>query len=87
METTNDKIALEIYTKMYKESTPKANLVKLMKSGETQKPDWFMKYYLAQERQIEIIDEILAKHKIKKEYLISKWHTEILLGAAPRGVK
>ena len=66
-----------------KESKPKADLKKLMKSGKTQIPDWFMKYYLPQERQTEIIDEILDKHNINKQHIRGKWHAEILLGASP----
>ena len=82
----NDKIIIEIYTKMYKEADPKADLKKMMKSGETKNPDWFLKYYLPQERQEEIIEEVLNKYKIKGSWLKSRFRTEILLGSAPSSV-
>ena len=73
---------MEIYVKMYKESKPSADIKKIIKSGEGKKPGWFEKYYLDQDRQIEIIEEIMDKYKINK-HIRRKWHSTILLGAAP----
>lgn len=83
-QTENDKIILEIYRRMYKEATPSADIDKIIKSGEGKKPDWFMKYYLLQSRQEEIIEEVLDKFKIKG-YMRKRFITEIILGSAPNG--
>jgi len=82
----NDKIILEIYRKMYKESEPKGDLNKMMKSGETKKPDWFMKYYMPQERQVEIIEAALNKYNVAGLWLRNRFRAEILLGSAPSSV-
>jgi hypothetical protein len=86
-KNTNDDIILEIYRQMYKESKPKGNIDKIIKSGEGKKSDWFLKYYLSNERQDEIINEVLDKFKIKSKHDRGKFRTEILLGSAPSGQK
>jgi hypothetical protein len=86
MKKTNDEIAIEIYSKMYAKAKPRANFKKLLKEGKTKKPEWFMKYYLAQEVCDKIIEEVLIKNKVNKR-LWNKWRTEILLGAAPTSIK
>lgn len=84
--TTDDKIIIEIYRRMYKEAEPKANIDKIIKSGEGKKPNWFMKYYLDQKRQDEIMNEVLKEFKVPKR----RWEafrTECLLGSSPTGIK
>lgn len=79
-------ICIKIYQKMYAETEPKANFKKLWKEGKTAKPEWFMAYYLDQDRQEEILDNICKKHKLTKreKYLVSK---EVRLGCSPNTCK
>ena len=86
---TNEKlweIAMAMYRQMYKEAEPSADIDKLMDSGETQEPNWFMKYYLDQDRQIEIMEEHFNKNKCDKaeRKVLSK---EMYLGCSPKGYK
>jgi len=79
-------ICMEIYRKMYKEASPQADFDNLIKIGITEKPNWFMKYYLSIERQEEILNEICNKYKCTKpeKHKISK---EIYLGCSPNSKK
>lgn len=79
-------VCMEIYRQMYKEAKPRADFDKLMKEGITAKLDWFMKYYLSQRRQEEIIGEICRKYKINKNEK-KRIMFEVYLGCSPRGVK
>lgn len=81
-ELTNDEIAIEIYRRMYKQSQPKANIDKIIKSGEGKKPNWFMKYYLPQEIQEKIINEVLDENKVEG-FKRGRFFTEIMLGSSP----
>lgn len=81
-----DKICMEIYRKMYKEATPSADLDELIKKGVTKKERWFMKYYLDEKRQQEIIDEICKKYKCNKLEK-NKIENTIWLGASPTSIK
>jgi hypothetical protein len=75
-------VCMEIYRKMYREARPKANLDKLIKSGETQKPEWFMFYYLPKKRQEEIFEKVCRKYRLtKRERKAVSF--EIHLGSAP----
>jgi len=80
------EICMKIYRKMYKEATPSANFDELIKKGITKKHDWFSKYYLNEDRQEQIIDEICKKHKLTKyeKHLVS---VEVHLGCSPSVVK
>ena len=84
MEATKKEEALimKIYRALYSEIG--VDVDKLIADGTTRKEGWFNDYYLPQERQDEIVNNILSKEKI------SKWKKEvirrtILLGAAPKG--
>jgi len=76
------KICMNIYRQMYKEAIPSADFDKLIASGKSKEENWFMNYYLAEDRQIEIIKEWCDKHKCSKREcnLIS---SEIYLGSSP----
>lgn len=86
MKKTNDEIILEIYRRMYKESEPKGNIDKIIKSGEGKMPNWFMAYYLSDKRVEEILNEVLKEFKVPK-WRWSAFNTEILLGSAPCSYK
>lgn len=80
------KVCFEILSEMYKESEPKADFNQLYKTGETKKQEWFMKYYLDDKRQQEILDKICSKHKL------SSWQKQgveefIFLGPAPNSCR
>ena len=84
----NDKqlweIVMDIYREMYSQTTPKADLSKLIKDGTTQKERWFTGYYLAEEKQ----DEIIEKH-CKKLNKLERKKVEfgVYLGASPTFIK
>jgi len=75
-------ICMNIYRQMFKESNPPADFDELMETGEAQTENFFMKYYLSQEREAEIIDEICKENKV------NKWKKEMIkntvyLGCSP----
>lgn len=74
------EICLEIYREMYQEASPHADFDQLDKT----KTDWFMKFYLSEEKQIEIVERILEKHKCRK-YDRDSIRNEVYLGCAPNG--
>jgi len=76
------EICLEIYKELYQEAEPHADFNQLEKT----KPDWFMKFYLAEERQIEIIERILKEKRCNK-YDRQCIRNEVYLGCAPSWVK
>ena len=79
-------ICLEIYKQLYKESEPSADFDDLMRRGITQKDNWFMDYYLPEERIKEIIDYWCKKHKCnRRERELIEF--EIWLGCSPSSVK
>jgi len=80
------KIVKEIYEQLYRESDPPGDLKQIAESGEGQRDNWFLAYYLPVERQQEIIEEACAKAKLTKR---DKQHVSIAihLGYAPRGHK
>ena len=81
--TKDDHILLEIYKRMYAESDPPVDIMKIIESGEGQQDRWFMNYYLAEQRQLEIIDEVLKEFKVKSKWKKSAFKFTVLLGAAP----
>jgi len=77
---------MECYRRMFNEAEPSANINKIVKSGEGKKPSFFMGYYLHQDRQYEIIDEVLKKLKIPN-HSINSLKSGIILGSCPSGNK
>jgi hypothetical protein len=77
---------MEVYRQLFKEAEPSADIDHLIQSNETKTPNWFEAYYLSQDRQIEILEEIAKKHRLSKreKYMISK---EVNLGCSPTTVK
>ena len=84
--TKNEKMLLEIYKKMYKEAEPKADFDKMIKSGETKIREFFLGYYLSNERQEKIIESVCKKYKVDKMY-IRKFKTEVMLGCSPTAIR
>lgn len=83
IKPTDSEIMKEAYKQMYAEADPKGDIDKIIKTGEGKMPNFFMAYYLPEERQEQIIKKILDKHKIKKEWKRGSFSAGILLGAAP----
>lgn len=71
---------------MYEEAEPSADFDKLLETDEVTKQDWFMKYYLPQERQVEIFDKFIKSKKCSP-IEESKVLYEIWFGVAPRGYR
>ena len=72
----------EIYRRQFKEATPSVDFDKLYKEKKTTVPNWFMKYYLPMERQIEIFEEVCEEMKIKG-WLKKQVKMEVCLGCSP----
>lgn len=77
-----DKILLEIYQELYENSTPKADFKKLMEDGTAYKDGFFMDYYLDNDKQSEIINKVLDKHKIKN-FERTHYEINVQLGCSP----
>ena len=80
------KICLDIYREAFKEAEPSADFDELLRTGETRKEMFFMKYYLPNNELNEIIKKHCKKHKLRA------WETNnitvnINLGAAPNGCR
>jgi len=88
MQTKRDKklytVVIEIYRKMYAESTPVGDWDKMTESGETNEQDFFDNYVLSEERQIEIIDQIIKSHKWIRKYERPRIKNTVYLGKSPR---
>jgi len=84
---TNEQIVLEIYRRMFKEAEPSADIDKIIKSGEGKKRNFFMKYYLNENKQEEIIKEVCEENGIKKGFKLEAMRTECFLGSAPTGIR
>lgn len=79
---TDSDIVMEIYRRMYKASEPKADIDKIIKSGEGKMPNWFLAYYLSEEKTEDILNETLKEFKVPK-YKRHSFSIEIYLGSAP----
>jgi len=74
------------YTLMYAEAEPPTTLEKLIVSGEGKEKQFFMKYYLDMDRQIEIINEVAKANKLTK-YDTKTLRGSVLLGASPNSCR
>lgn len=78
-----DKIALEICQQIYANATPKGDFAEMIKTGETEKQDFFLNYVCSEEKQYEIMNKILDKWKVKEESR-KKIKKGIILGCSPK---
>jgi hypothetical protein len=81
-----DKVLLDIYQELYKNAEPSADFKKLIETGETKKDSFFLNYYLEDNKQIEIINQVLKKHRVPKYYM-QRFHQTIQLGCSPSVTK
>jgi hypothetical protein len=77
----HSKIRRDIYRQLYLEATPSADFDDLIESGED---GFFSKYYLAQERQDEIVREHCKGMRAWERRMIE---VSVTLGCSPRGTK
>ena len=80
------KICMDIYKKLYENAQPIVDIKKLIKSGVTKNPNWFMDYYLDNKSIKRIIDKHIKKHKLNKRDKKAVYF-EVWLGASPTGNK
>ena len=80
------RICEDIYRQLYKEAEPSADFDELIKSEEVSKENWFMNYFLEEDREVEIIESLLKKHKCTPVER-KKIRMEVYLGCAPSSVK
>jgi len=59
-------ILLEVYNEVYKHTKPKLDFKKAYEKGEVTETDWFMEYFMIEEEQQKIMNEVMKKHKLKK---------------------
>ena len=79
-----EQLIMDIYRKIYSEIG--VDLDELIKQGVTKREGWFDNYYMPQERQDEIIEEMLSKikmTKLKRQML----RNTLYLGALPSNVR
>ena len=72
MKKTDDEIIFECYRRMFKEAEPSADFDKLHKEGVTKIPEFFMAYFLLNDRIEEICLEVGKENKfnsLKAEHL------------------
>ena len=74
------------YTLMYAEAEPPTTLKKLIESGEGKKENFFMRYYLDEDRQTEIIDEVAKANRLS-QYNKATLSANVLLGASPNSCR
>jgi len=58
------RVIMECYRELFKKAEPPADFDKLVKTGEAKKENFFMNYYLDDDIQERIIEEICRKHKL-----------------------
>ena len=83
-KSKKETIGLEIYQEIYANSTPKGDFAKMLESGETAEPDFFLNYVCSEEKQYEIINKVLHKHKIKKKREREGITRGVILGCSPK---
>lgn len=69
---------------MFKEGEPSGDIDKIIKSGEGKQEGFFRKYYLAEKRQKQIIEEVCKENKVPR-WKIKSFHTTCALGSSPTG--
>ena len=83
---TNDEIILECYRRMFKEAEPSADFDELYERGITKIPQFFMDYYLSNDRTEEICLEVAKENKFNS-LETKKLKTTCLLGCSPTSFK
>ncbi len=78
------KAIMEIYKRQFKESNPSKDFDKIIESGEGKERDFFMKYYLPEDEQQRIIDDVCKEMKIPS-WLRRQIGVEVTLGSSPTG--
>ena len=79
-----EQLILDIYRRIYSEIG--VDLDELIEQGVTKEIGWYNSYFLAQEKQDEIIEEMLSKIKmtrLKRQML----RNTLYLGALPSNVR
>lgn len=84
------QIMLEIYRRLFKESSPSGDFDNMMAEGEKNEQGQivipFDNYHLSEEDQKMIIDSVLSSRKVLK-YLKPSFRAAIALGCSPRYTK
>ena len=78
-----EQLMMNIYRRIYSEIG--VDLDELIKQGVTKREGWFDSYYMPQEKQDEIIEEMLSGHKmtrLKRQML----RNTLYLGSLPSSV-
>jgi len=76
------EVCMKIYKEMYEKADPPADIYELIRKGITKKDNWFLNYYLEEDKQVEIINRICKEHRCSK-YEKEKISNTIWLGSAP----
>ncbi len=77
-----DEVFDECYRRMFKQSEPSGDFDKIVSSGEGRMPNFFMAYYLSDEKIDKIMEEVFKELKVKK-YMHGGIRSGIILGSAP----
>ena len=76
------QICLDIYRELFKLATPSLDFNTVIVSGVTLKSNWFMAYYLDEERQRIVIEKHIKENRLS-DYEAKKIRNEICLGCSP----
>jgi hypothetical protein len=77
---------MKVYRELYKSAQPSADFDKLLLSGEACDDEFYLNYYLPNDKFKQIVDKILKRHKLsprERRYV----EFEIYLGASPTSHK
>ena len=80
-----EKALMECYTRLYKEATPSADFNQLLTEWQAAGQAKYLDYYLPDNRQTEIIEEIIKEFKIKPKRKAREFSVSVVLGLSPRG--
>ncbi len=82
------KVFHEIYKRLFYEASPSQNYDEILEQNrkEPLKSGWFRKYYLDQDRQDKIVEEVCDEYGVKK-WEVNSFKNAVAMGHSPVGVK
>jgi len=80
------EICMKVYRELYKSAQPPADFDKLILSGEACQDNFYLNYYLPNDKFVDIVEKILKRYKLSPRER-RKVEFEIYLGASPTSRK
>ena len=76
------QICMDIYRELFKLATPSRDFDDVLNSEEVAKSEWYLAYYLNEERQRIVIEKYIKENRLS-DYEAKKIRNEICLGCSP----